>query len=456
MQTIWHNGSRTDPRIMKFTASNDRHLDLRLARADIAGSLAHVKMLAATGIIGQAESDKLQQELRRLYQMAEQGVLELPQDAEDIHSFIEYELTKALGNAGKKIHTARSRNDQVLLDIRLYVREEIRELSCMMGSLFDILIHRARQNSGVMMPGYTHMQVAMPSSFGLWFSAFAESLADDLLLMQAAWKLANQNPLGSGAGYGTGFPINREMTTSLLGFDGMNINSVYAQMTRGKVERTMAVAMASVASTLSRMTGDVCLYLGQNYGFFSLPGNLSTGSSIMPHKKNPDALELVRARCNRLQALPNEMAIILTNLPTGYHRDLQLLKESFFPAIDILKECLEMACIVMKSLVINADVTHDPLYDEMYSVELVQKKVQEGIPFREAYQEVARSLYLGKNCRPNSINHTHTGSIGNLCLEQIQEKFKSQLQVFDFQKTQQAVDRLIDEKPVVNHFILQQ
>lgn len=449
MQTLWHSHEKTDKRIFDFTASKDREMDLRLAKADITGSMAHVIMLQSIGILTEMEKVKLLKELKRLFQMANQETLQLPDTTEDIHSFIEYELVKALGSMAKKVHTARSRNDQVLLNLRLYTREQLRLIIEKMADLFRILIRKAALNKDVLMPGYTHMQVAMPSSFGLWFSAFAESLTDDLMVMMTAYRIVNQNPLGSGAGYGTGFPIDREMTTRLLGFDWMNVNSVYAQMTRGKVEKTTAWALSSVASTLSRLAGDVCLFLGENYRFFILPTKYSTGSSIMPHKKNPDAFELIRGRCNRIQALPNEMALITINLSTGYHRDLQLLKEGYFPAIDNLKECLDIMSLLMNSLSVRKGITAESIYDHMFSVELIQSRVQSGIPFREAYIDVAQSLYQNKNPRSECISHTHTGSIGNLALHVIEEKFESNMSGFNFSKTDQAITQLFKQTPVI-------
>lgn len=444
MKSLWIQDEHTSDRIMAFTIGKDQELDELLAGYDIIGSVAHALMLESVGILKQEESFALVRELKRLYEQAQQKKLKISQGSEDIHSQLEFMLTSRLGKIGKRIHTGRSRNDQVLLDIRLYLRDQIKEISQLTETLFQRLIEQARQYRNTLMPGYTHMQVAMPSSFGLWFSAHAESLTDDMIMLHAAYKVVDQNPLGSGAGYGSSFPLNREMTTSLLGFDEMNINSVYAQMTRGKVEKSMSFALASIAATLGRMAGDICLYMGQNFRFFNFPDQLVTGSSIMPHKKNPDVFEMIRGRCNKIQSLPNEISMITANLPTGYHRDLQLLKEILFPAISELKACLNMAAFMLEHISVREGITKESIYDHLFTVEEVSQKVKEGTPFRDAYKQVAQAIQQGQFKPNRQIKHTHTGSIGNLSLRQIEKKMTARLKQFRFHKAEEAISNLME------------
>lgn len=446
MKPLWEQGREADKRILDFTVGNDRGMDQRLITYDIIGSVAHAKMLGSAGLIKHDESALLVAELTGLYKLALQGKITIEPDAEDIHSQIEFMLTGSLGETGKRIHTGRSRNDQVLLDIRLFLRDEIREMALMIQQLFRTLLALADRNRFFYMPGYTHMQVAMPSSFGLWFSAFAESLTDDITMLEAAYRVVNQNPLGSGAGYGSGFPVDRMQTTRLLGFDELNVNSVYAQMTRGKVERTLAFALSSLAATLSKLAGDVCLYSGQNFRFFSFPDHLVTGSSIMPHKKNPDVFEIVRGRCNQLQSLPNEITIITTNLPTGYHRDLQILKESLFPAISMARECLGIVNFMLENITVREDIVEEKIYDYMFSVEEVALKVQNGLSFREAYKQVAESINTDRFVPGRKLHHTHTGSIGNLALEIIDHKMQNRMKKFNFNKPIKAIKRLMKDE----------
>ncbi len=413
MKKIWDKNIPLDKAVEQFTIGRDAVLDLALAPYDVLGSLAHVKMLGKTGLISRDEEEQLTAGLRQIYAEIQTGTFTIEEGIEDVHSQVEKLLTERLGEAGKKVHTARSRNDQVILDIRLFTRDRLAEIRGQVRSLALLLLELAGRHREVLMPGYTHFQVAMPSSFGLWFGSFAESLADDLLLVNAAWRMANRNPLGSAAGYGSSFPIDREETTRLLGFEGMNVNSVYAQAGRGKTEKTAAVALAAVAATLARLAMDAVLFMNQNFGFISLPDAYTTGSSIMPHKKNPDAFELVRGHCNKLQALPNEIQLIITNLPTGYHRDLQLLKEAYLPAFDTLGDCLNITRLLMEKLEIRTDILKDEKYRYLFSVEEVNRLVSEGIPFREAYKKVAADIAAGTFSHPEKVNYTHTGSIGN-------------------------------------------
>lgn len=443
MKSLWVQDEQTNNQILEFTIGKDQELDEQLACYDIIGSVAHAHMLESVGILSHEESFALARELKRLYEKAKLGKLKIGAGTEDIHSQIEFMLTSRLGKTGKRIHTGRSRNDQVLLDLRLYLRDQIREITELANELFNVLIALAKQHRQVLMPGYTHMQVAMPSSFGLWFSAYAESLTDDITLLQAAYKIVNQNPLGSGAGYGSGFPLDREMTTRLLGFDELTVNSVYAQMTRGKVERTTSFALASLASTLAKMAGDICLYMGQNFRFFSFPDQLVTGSSIMPHKKNPDVFELVRGRCNRIQSLPNEITIVISNLPTGYHRDLQLLKEMLFPAIENIKQCMSISSFMLEHITIREGITNEDIYDQMFSVEEVSKKVTAGTAFRDAYKQVASEIQKGQFKPQRKIKHTHIGSIGNLSLRSIEKKMETRMRQFQFDKAEEAIRSLM-------------
>lgn len=440
---LWEKGQLSNQTILDFTAGNDRALDQEIIQAELIGSVAHAKMLEKIGLLSKEESQDSLRVLKCLFERAKGGKVALPPEAEDVHSFVEHELTAQLGETGKRIHAGRSRNDQVLLDMRLFLREETATISKKTFCLFEDLIKLAEKHKNHLMPGYTHMQAAMPSSFGLWFSAWAESLTDDLLIMQAAYRIINQNPLGSGAGYGSSLPLDRELTTELLGFDHLNVNSIYAQMGRGKTEKVFAWGMSSIAASLAKLAGDICLYSGQNYGFFSMPEAFTTGSSIMPHKKNPDAWELIRGRCNKIQNLPAELSMICINLPTGYHRDYQLLKESLFPSIRQLKDCLDMAAFLLQHLQVNTNVINDGIYNDLFSVEAVNQKVKNGMPFRQAYQEVAESI-RNKQFKPDKqLDHTHIGSIGNLSLDRIESRMKEVLQAFNFEKADQAISNLM-------------
>lgn len=424
---LWDKGIAAEDIVEKFTVGNDRTLDLKLAKYDILGSLAHGKMLSETGFMTKEEFNQVETELKVLLSQVESGWFEIEENFEDVHSKVEYVLTEKLGEAGKKIHTARSRNDQVLVDLHLYFKDEIRGLKQLVKKLFDRLIVLSEANKEKIMPGYTHMQVAMPSSFGLWFAAFAESLIDDVIMLNAAFQIADQNPLGSAAGYGSSFGIDRQSTTDKLNFTTLKFNAVAAQMSRGKIEKTMAVAMASVGSTLSKLAMDTCLYMGQNFGFITFPEQLTTGSSIMPHKKNPDVWELIRARCNKLQNLPNEIALITTNLPVGYHRDYQLLKEAAFPAIESLMGCLKMAEYMLQYIEVNTDFLDAAIYDNLYTVEALNKLVQQGKSFREAYQEVGKQVREGTYKPDKELDHQHIGSLGNLYNDAIVKKMESVL-----------------------------
>ena len=424
MAKIWDKGFDANKRVEDFTIGNDRKLDLRLAKHDIRGSMAHIKMLAKTGLLEAEEEETLQSELQNILAEVEKGDFRLDEDAEDIHSQIEAMLTERLGETGKKIHAGRSRNDQVLLDIKLFLKEEILQIKEEVMELFRLLQSLSEQHKEVLLPGYTHAQIAMPSSFGLWFGAYAETLVDDMQTLAAAWKVADQNPLGSAAGYGSSFPLDREMTTRELGFSTMNYNVVAAQMGRGKTERILAQSMANIAATLNKLAADNCLYLSGNYGFISYPKELTTGSSIMPHKKNPDVWELIRAHSNRLQSLPNEITLMTTNMPHGYHRDYQLLKEVLFPAIETLHTLLEMSHFMLRHISVNREILSDPRYDYLFTVEEVNKRVLQGIPFREAYQQVGREVQQGTFQPEKEVHHTHAGSIGNLCTEEIRRKME--------------------------------
>ncbi|MDT8415980.1 MAG: argininosuccinate lyase [Flavobacteriaceae bacterium] len=424
---LWDKGFSTDKKIDWFTVGNDRELDLVLAKYDVIGSVAHARMLRSIGVLSEKELSDLLAEFDNIQQSITAGTFTIEDSFEDVHSKIEFLLTKALGDTGKKIHTARSRNDQVLVDMHLYLKDELDEIKTLIQQLFSLLISKADQYKEVLLPGYTHFQVAMPSSFGMWFSAYAESLVDDVYVLNAAYAVANQNPLGSAAGYGSSFPINRTQTTEILGFDTMKFNAVAAQMSRGKVERISAVAISSVAATLSKLAMDVCLYMSQNFGFVSFPDTLTTGSSIMPHKKNPDVFELIRGKCNKIQALPFELTLLTNNLPSGYHRDLQLLKEGLIPAVQTLKACLDLATFSLEQIRVNPDILSNPMYDYLFSVEEVNKLVQEGMPFRDAYKAVGASIENGTFKPDRKVQHTHEGSIGNLCLDAITAKMNQAL-----------------------------
>jgi len=440
---LWQKSTDVNKQIDTFTVGNDRELDLVLAPFDVLGSLAHIRMLEKIGLLEQEEWEKLDAELKEIYKEIQKGGFKIADDVEDIHSQVEFLLTQKLGDVGKKIHSGRSRNDQVLVDLKLYFRHEIKEIVQLTTQLFQTLISQSEKYKGVLMPGYTHMQVAMPSSVGLWFGAYAESLVDDLHSLKAAFEVVNKSPLGSAAGYGSSFPLDREMTAELLGFSQPNYNVVYAQMTRGRSEKAMANAIATLGTTLSKLSMDVCLYMGQNFGFFSFPDELTTGSSIMPHKKNPDVFELVRGRCNQLQALPVEIGYILNNLPSGYHRDLQQLKEGLFPALQTTKECLEILNFSLSQIIVSKDIINDPKYDYLFTVELVNELVLGGMPFRDAYKEVGLQIEAG-NYKPNrEIKHTHLGSIGNLGNDKIKQKFDQLVSDFDFLKLESSLKDLI-------------
>jgi argininosuccinate lyase len=417
---LWQKANTTTSEdILAFTIGNDRDFDLLLAKHDVAGSQAHAQMLHKAGLLSETEYSAIEAELARILATIEDGTFEIDPACEDVHSYIEAILTRNVGDAGKKIHTARSRNDQVALDIKLYLRQEILEIKDATLDLFHQLQALSEQHKDVLMPGYTHLQLAMPSSFGLWFGAWAESLTDDMELLVAAWNVANRNPLGSGAGYGSSFPIDRAETTRLLRFSSQNFNSLYAQMARGKTEKILAMALANIAATLSRLSTDVCLYMNQNFGFISFPSHLTTGSSIMPHKKNPDVFELIRARCNRIQALPNELTLLMSNLPSGYHRDMQLTKEILFPAITSLKSCLAISTSMLGEVNVREDILTDEKYQHLFTVEKINELVNTGIPFREAYLRVGNEVESGTFTYNGTLHHTHQGSIGNLCNAEI-------------------------------------
>ncbi|MCC9167095.1 argininosuccinate lyase [Pontibacter harenae] len=440
---LWQKETQVAAEIERFTVGKDRELDLELAPFDILGSLAHTRMLAEVGLLEQDDLQAVQQELKQLYKEVAGGNFTIEDGVEDVHSQVELLLTQRIGDAGKKIHSGRSRNDQVLVDLKLFMRHQLRGLVEQVEALFHTLQSLSEKHKDKLLPGYTHLQVAMPSSFGLWFGAYAESLVDDLLLVQAAYRISNKNPLGSAAGYGSSFPLNRQMTTDLLGFESLNYNVVYAQMGRGKTERTVATAIAAVAATVARMAMDLCLYMSQNFAFVTLPEELTTGSSIMPHKKNPDVFELMRGKSNRLQSLPNEVALLMANLPSGYHREMQLLKESLFPAFAELQNCLQMANYMLPNLLIRDNIMQDENYKYAFSVEVVNNEVLKGVPFRDAYKNIGAAIAEGTFEAPATVQHTHEGSIGNLCNQEIQEQMQRVLQGFDFIKVDEAVANLL-------------
>ena len=429
---LWNKGFEPDRAIEEFTVGLDRELDLRLARYDVIGSMAHIRMLESIGLIGSDELPVLLEALQRILSSAERGEFVIEEGVEDVHSQVELMLTRELGDLGKKIHSGRSRNDQVLVDLKLFMRDELKMLAERMKALFDRLQSLSNKHKDTLMPGYTHLQVAMPSSFGLWFGAYAESLVDDMEMVVAAYNIANQNPLGSAAGYGSSFPLNRTMTTELLGFGALHYNVVAAQMSRGKTERAAAYAIASVASTLGKFAMDVCLFMCQNYGFISFPDNLTTGSSIMPHKKNPDVFEIMRGKCNRLQSVPNEISLLTTNLPLGYNRDLQLLKDIIFPATTTLCQCLDMCDFMLQHIVVRENILDDERYNYLFTVEDVNRLTLSGVPFREAYREVGMAVQRGEYTPTREVNHTHEGSIGNLCNDKIAEKMNKVMEKFGF------------------------
>jgi argininosuccinate lyase len=440
---LWQKDTNSQPAVHAFTAGKDRQLDSYLAAHDVIGSLAHIQMLQRIGLLTTEEWHSLRDALRKIHADVAAGSFTLSEDMEDIHSQVEWLLTEKLGDMGKKIHAARSRNDQVLLDIRLFLRAELESLVNEIDTLFNLLQEKSETHKNDLLPGYTHLQLAMPSSFGLWFGAYAESLSDDLITLEAAYRVVNKNPLGSAAGYGSSFPIDRTYTTELLGFDSMNYNVVYAQMGRGRSERIVAQAMANVADTVGRLCMDVCLYLNPQFGFISFPDELTTGSSIMPHKKNPDVFELTRARCNRIKSLPNEIQLITTNLPSGYHRDLQLLKENLFPALGELRDCLQMTTFMLQQVSVKKDILEDKKFDHLFSVEAVNRLVQTGIPFRDAYKQVGRAIEAGEFTPERALNHTHEGSMGRLCNSEIAAQYQSTRDRFPFQQIGEQIVRLL-------------
>lgn len=440
---LWEKGIPVNKAIEDFTVGKDRELDLYLAPFDILGSMAHITMLESVGLIEKEELPLLLQELKKLYQLSVDGKFVIEDGVEDVHSQVEFLLTKELGDLGKKIHSGRSRNDQVLLDLKLFTREAIKEIVESTSSIIDVLLKRAEETKNVLMPGYTHLQIAMPSSFGLWFSAYAESLTDDLELLLSAYKITNQNPLGSAAGYGSSFPLNRQMTTDLLGFSKMNYNVIYAQMGRGKVEKIVSYTFANLAGTLSKLAFDVCLFMSQNFNFVNLPAEFTTGSSIMPHKKNPDVFELIRAKCNKLQGVPNQISLMTNNLPSGYFRDLQMVKEVFLPSFKELNDCLNIATLAIDNMTVKENILDDKKYDFIFSVEAVNNLVLEGIPFREAYKIIGEQIESGNFIPKKEVKHTHEGSIGNLSLDKISDYKNEKLRGFKFEEIETAIKKLL-------------
>ena len=442
-QKLWEKSVQVNKEIERFTVGLDREMDLYLAKHDVLGSMAHITMLQSIGLLTADELEQLLAELKQIYVLAERGEFVIEEGVEDVHSQVELMLTRKLGDVGKKIHSGRSRNDQVLLDLKLFTRGQIKEIAEDVERLFDVLIRQSDRYKDVLMPGYTHLQIAMPSSFGLWFGAYAESLVDDMMFLQAAFKMCNRNPLGSAAGYGSSFPLNRAMTTRLLGFDSMNYNVVYAQMGRGKMERNVAFALASIAGTLSKLAYDACLFNSQNFGFVKLPDECTTGSSIMPHKKNPDVFELTRAKCNKIQALPQQIMMIANNLPSGYFRDLQIIKEVFLPAFRELKDCLRMTTYIMDKIKVNEHILDDDRYALIFSVEEVNRLAREGMPFRDAYKKVGLDIEAGRFTPHKQVHHTHEGSIGNLCNDCIADLMRHVVEGFDFARMEQAEKDLL-------------
>ncbi len=440
---LWEKNVQMTAEIERFTVGRDREMDLYLAKHDVLGSMAHTTMLETIGLLTAQELEQILAELKNIYATAERGEFVIEDGVEDVHSQVELMLTRRLGDVGKKIHSGRSRNDQVLLDLKLFTRTQLHEIAEEVYNLFEELIVQSNRYKDVLMPGYTHLQIAMPSSFGLWFGAYAESLADDMLFLQAAYKLCNRNPLGSAAGYGSSFPLNRTLTTQLLGFDSMNYNVVYAQMGRGKMERNVAFALASIAGTIAKLAFDACMFNSQNFGFVKLPADCTTGSSIMPHKKNPDVFELTRAKCNKIQSLPQQVMLIMNNLPSGYFRDLQIIKEVFLPAFQELKDCLQMTAYIVNRIEVNEHILDDPKYDFIFSVEEVNRLAASGMPFRDAYKKVGLDIEAGHFQPCKEVHHTHEGSIGNLCNEQIQALMKQNMEGFHFEKVQEAERKLL-------------
>lgn len=441
---LWQKNTLVNKDIEEYTVGRDREMDLYLAKHDVMGSMAHITMLESIGLLTKDELSILLKELKSIYTTIEEGHFIIENDVEDVHSQIELMLTRKLGDIGKKIHSGRSRNDQVLVDLKLFTRDQIKTAVESVSSLIDILLQQSEKYKNILIPGYTHLQIAMPSSFGLWFGAYAESLVDDLQLLLAAFKICNRNPLGSAAGYGSSFPLNRQLTTDLLGFDSMNYNVVYAQMGRGKMERTVGFAIAGIAATLSKLSFDACMYNSQNFGFIKLPNEYTTGSSIMPHKKNPDVFELSRAKCNKLQALPTEITLITNNLPSGYFRDMQLIKEIFLPSFDELNNCISMISRMISEIKVNKEVINDDKYTYIFSVEEVNRLVLEGMPFRDAYKKVGLDIESGNFSHDRKLNHTHEGSIGNLCNEQIELLKQNIIDQFDFASIEIAELKLLN------------
>lgn len=441
---LWEKNYEINHEIERFTVGRDREMDLYLAKYDVLGSMAHITMLESIGLLEKEELKPLLDELKNIYELCEKGEFVIEDGIEDVHSQVELMLTRKLGDMGKKIHSGRSRNDQVLVDLKLFTRHQLKEIADAVKVLFDELLQKSNQYKEVLMPGYTHLQIAMPSSFGLWFGAYAESLADDMLFLQAAYKMTNRNPLGSAAGYGSSFPLNRTMTTQLLGFDSMDYNVVYAQMGRGKMERNVAFALASVAGTLAKIAFDACMFNSQNFSFVKLPKECTTGSSIMPHKKNPDVFELIRAKCNKIQALPQQVMMIMNNLPVGYFRDLQIIKEVFLPAFDELADCLQMAAYIINKIEVNEHILDNPMYDPIFSVEEVNRLAAAGMPFRDAYKKVGLEIEAGTFHADHNIHHTHEGSIGNLCNDEINALMSNVLKGFNFERMTEAEKKLLE------------
>ncbi|MFN3840480.1 MAG: argininosuccinate lyase [Cyclobacteriaceae bacterium] len=440
---LWKKDKDSLKAVETFTVGNDRVWDMQLAPFDVLGSLAHIRMLESIGLLTNEEQEKLSGELKQIYKNIKAGEFKIEEGIEDIHSQVELELTRRLGDTGKKIHSGRSRNDQVLVDIKMFLRFEMEQIVSETMNLFNLLMAKSEKHKADLLPGYTHFQLAMPSSFGLWFGAYAESLVDDLIIMEAAYRIVNKNPLGSAAGYGSSFPLNRKLTTELLGFDDLNYNVVYAQMGRGKTERVVAGALAAIAATLGKLATDAVVFMNPNFGFIRFPDELTTGSSIMPHKKNPDVFEIIRGRCNQLLMLPNAVTLLTANLPAGYHRDYQLLKEMVFPAIEHLKECLAMMQLMVSDIVIKENILNDEKYIHLFSVEEVNKLVLGGMPFRDAYKEVGLSIEKGEFNPEKKIHHTHAGSIGNLCLTEIRQMMEDVLNRFNFAAVHRAYDKLM-------------
>ncbi len=441
---LWEKDFEVNKEIERFTVGRDRELDLLLAPYDVLGSMAHITMLEQIGLLSSDELTMLMRELRQIYTLCEEGKFVIEDDVEDVHSQVELLLTRRIGDVGKKIHSGRSRNDQVLVDLKLFARHELQEIIAMVKELFDTLIAQSNRYKDVLMPGYTHLQVAMPSSFGLWFGAYAESLVDDMEFLRAAYNIVNRNPLGSAAGYGSSFPLDRQTTTTLLGFDSMDYNVIYAQMGRGKMERSVAMAMQTVAATIAKLAFDACMYNSQNFAFISLPKECTTGSSIMPHKKNPDVFELIRAKANKLQAMPMQITTIINNLPSGYFRDMQLTKEIFIPAFEEMKDCLRMTTYIVSRIEVNKNILDNHIYDAMFSVEEVNRLTVAGMPFRDAYKKVGLDIEAGRFNAERKVNHTHQGSIGCLCNDKIEALMQSELSMLDFGKTKEAIRKLLD------------